>query len=421
MKRKLVPTIIICLILLISCPAFANDIHLLKNQTTNEFQLSLKDRSPKYNLSVGKSFFQFNGLSLENIKTKEGQSIKGIYLTGWVAGSSKKINRLLTLIDNTELNAVVIDVKNIEGEISYESQIGLADKINASLNKIKDIRALLKKCKAHNIYTIARIPVFKDRKLAINPRYSLKFYDLQTKNLKISSNQEWVNPYSREVWKYNVDLAIEAALKGFDEIQFDYIRFPSFFNLSQYKLATAPSDSKIAVINDFVRYASRRLNKYNIPISLDVFGLTTSIDNLGIGQDFKSLAKKVDYISPMVYPSHYGTGVYGLELPETAPYSTVYRSMQDAKKRLNGEVVKLRPWLQDFSLRHRYGVKEIKEQIRAAKEIGLDSWLLWNPSSNYTWQAFLQNRVVGDKDVKTNRTKSNTKANGSSKRSPDRT
>ncbi|MBM7625032.1 putative glycoside hydrolase [Sporohalobacter salinus] len=334
------------------------------------------------------------------LKKENAKPIKGIYLTGWAAGGSKKFNRLLNLVTETELNAMVIDIKNIEGEVSYNSKIKLTREIGANITKIRDIDNLLNKCEENNIYTIGRIAVFKDYKLAANKEYSLKYYDDQQNHSEILSSQEWVNPYNKEVWKYNVDLAIEAVRHGFDEIQFDYIRFPVLFNLSRYNLAVAPSDSKVQIIDDFLRYAKKRLSKLKVPISIDVFGLTTTGNNLGIGQDFKLLAQRIDYISPMVYPSHYQSGIYGLVSPEKAPYSTVYNSMQDAKKKLKGETNQIRPWLQDFSLRYNYGVEEVREQITAAKASGLDSWLLWNPASNYTWQVFLDNRAVRNKENK---------------------
>ncbi|SKA07680.1 putative glycoside hydrolase [Selenihalanaerobacter shriftii] len=349
-----------------------------------------------FSFNLGAIASEFNNnqpLNTSNILKKKAP-IKGVYLTGWVAGSNKRVNELLTLINNTELNAVVIDIKDVNGNLSYNSKVDLAKQIDANISKIKNIEELLETFNDNGIYTIARIPVFKDRRLAKEKKYALKFYDKNEDRYKILSSIKWVNPYSKKVWDYNLDLAIEAVNKGFDEIQFDYIRFPSFVNLSRYDLAVAPANSKIDIITQFVGYAKERLNQYGTPISIDVFGLTTSINDLGIGQNFDLLSKRVDYISPMVYPSHYGAGVYGLRSPEEDPYNTILKSMQHAKNRLNGKTDKLRPWLQDFSLRHRYGVKEIKEQIQAANKIGLDSWLLWNPRSRYTWQAFLDNNMI---------------------------
>jgi hypothetical protein len=395
-KKKIKVIFFIFFVVLLSFSIFASDFNsnkLLKDNISYELDISkeLEFKSDDYfNEDV-----QGSDLDSKNNKDREKlHSIKGIYLTGWVAGLNRKVNKLIKLINNTEINAVVIDVKNVEGEISYNSEIKLAQKLNANVSKIRNIRGVIKKCKANDIYTIARIPVFKDKKLAENGKHSLKFYDINSENTSILNSRLWVSPYSKEVWSYNVDLAIEAALMGFDEIQFDYIRFPSFLNLSRYNLAVAPADSKKSIINDFIAYAKIRLDKYKIPLSIDVFGLTTTGHDLGIGQDFEALVKEVDYISPMVYPSHYAPGAYGLRIPEETPYFTILNSMRDAKKRVEGETNKLRPWLQDFSLRHKYGIKEVKEQIQAAEALGLDSWLLWNPSSNYTWQAFLRNDLI---------------------------
>ncbi|ADL11676.1 putative glycoside hydrolase [Acetohalobium arabaticum] len=406
------------------------------------FSVGITARSLDYNSSVNdvnlhkKNNGEEQLKDSQELKQETSEPIKGIYLTGWVAGSPKRFNRLLNLITETELNAMVIDVKNIEGEVSYNSKVDLTEEIGANVAKIKNIDRLLDKCKENNIYSIARIPVFKDYKLAAYKEYALKYYDLQQSNSEIFSSPEWVNPYSKKVWKYNVDLAIEAVKHGFDEVQFDYIRFPVFFNRSRYNLAVAPSNSKVRIIDDFLRYAKNRLDKLEAPVSIDVFGLTTTGNDLGIGQNFALMAQRIDYISPMVYPSHYQPGIYGLTLPEQTPYSTVFNSMQEAKEKLNGETGQIRPWLQDFSLRYKYGVEEVREQIAAAKASGLDSWLLWNPASNYTWQAFLDNEIVinkkkrlidiiddieGDNDVRVNRRESNAQENESRERPFDRT
>ena len=448
MKRKVkIITIIFMLLLSFNVIADSNqmlkDISLHKEPTKARFKVQRTNMKKSFkvkndldfNSETGQDFNKTQQFKVDTENFKSPKTIKGIYLTGWVAGLSSRFNRLLYLVNNTELNAMVIDVKNVEGEISYNSQLSLAKKFDANVNKIRDLKGILQKCKENNIYTIARIPVFKDKKLATDSKYALKFYDKNNDKNEIIASKIWLNPYSREVWRYNVDLAIEAAMLGFDEIQLDYIRFPAFVNLDRYNLAVAPADSKVEIINDFISYAKTRLGEYGIPLSIDVFGLTTSGSDLGIGQDFSSLAAKVDYISPMVYPSHYAPGAYGLAVPEKEPYFTIFKSMQDAKRELDGRSEKLRPWLQDFSLRYVYGVKEVRDQIKAAKALGLDSWLLWNPSSRYTWQAFRRNDLVakkqqvsvvtdrgkGDQNVKVDTRKSNAEKDESKERVTDRT
>lgn len=389
MKKETILIIILMLLFGISVSVSSFD-HNQSGNNTNMY----KENDYKVRLQNGRNEVLEKSLPQLQDTQSPSEQVKGIYLTGWVAGSTKKFNRLLDLVTKTELNAMVIDVKNIEGEVSYNSRVNLTQEIGANVAKIKDVNSLLDKCEENNIYTIARIPVFKDFKLAANEEYSLKYYDFQQNKSKILSSRKWVNPYNKKVWKYNVDLAIEAVKHGFDEIQFDYIRFPVFFNRSRYNLAVAPSNTKTQIIDDFLRYAKQRLSKLGVPISIDVFGLTTTSDDLGIGQNFALMAQRSEYMSPMVYPSHYQSGTYGLSSPEKNPYSIIFNSMQDAKEKLRGETSQIRPWLQDFSLQYKYGVKEVREQIAAAEAAGLDSWLLWNPTSNYTWQAFLDNKAI---------------------------
>lgn len=359
-------------------------------------QLQVFHRDLELNISVKLDDSQFTSfLNSQSDEKKpveknldDAFKVKGIFVTGWMAGIEKKIDDFIELTKQTDINAFVIDVKDDTGTVSYlDSTVPLAKEIKATRRKIKDIRALIKKLKAENIYLIARVVVFKDPLLAKTKKErALPLKDETTTWI----DDEWVNPYLLENWDYVIALAKEALDLGFDEIQFDYIRFPAL-GYGATQVAHESELSKEAIINTFLSYAKEELSVYNAPISADIFGAVTSIkDDLGIGQKLESICSVVDIVSPMVYPSHYAHGVFDLEVPETAPYETIYYSMDDAIKRLTPDhPVRLRPWLQDFSLKHAYGVEEVKEQITALNDLGIEEWLLWNPRSRYTIAALL--------------------------------
>ena len=251
------------------------------------------------------------------------------------------------------------------------------------MKKVGDMVALMKTLKERNIYPIARIVVFKD------PRLAEARPDLAVKNKsggvwRDRKGLAWVDPHSREVWKYAVDVAEEAMSFGFKEIQFDYVRFTSDGKISDCVYPYADGKSKEDTIKEFLEYARERLKPYGAVISADIFGLVCSVqDDLGIGQKLEKIGAAVDILSPMVYPSHYYKGTYGLANPNLAPYETVTQSMIDAKNRLAGIDVKLRPWLQDFNLGSRYGREQIMAQIKALNDQGIRDWLFWNPSCRY--------------------------------------
>ncbi len=318
--------------------------------------------------------------------------VKGIYVSGWIAGVSEKINNLIRMVDNTELNSMVIDIKDQLGYISYNTDIELARNISANKNKIKDIRSLITRIHSRGIYIIGRIAVFKDPLLAQN-RPDLALTLISSQSVKYKSTN-WVYPGNQEVWEYNIDLAREAIRLGFDEIQFDYIRFPALAG-QHYQAVLESGENKSMLINNFLSEARTSLDQLKAPLSIDVFGLTTSVnDDLGIGQNFFELSNYVSIISPMVYPSHYSQGNYGIPVPATEPYRVIFRSIGDAMKKIAGKNnVSVRPWLQDFTLKHQYTAKEVKAQIEALNDLGIKEWLLWNPSSHYTEEALLPQRT----------------------------
>lgn len=323
---------------------------------------------------------------------------KGVYVSGRLAGTAK-MGEIIDLIRRTELNAVVIDVKDDQGAVTYDSSLPEVAEIGSRAAYIKDLDGLLSRLEKENIYPIARVVVFKDSTLAgKRPRWAVKTAGGQVYRDRIGS--AWVNPYLREVWEYNLAVARETASRGFREIQFDYVRFPSDGQVKGlvYEPWTGEAgqegisagEDRIEVISRFLAYARRELEPYRVFISADVFGLvTTATEDMGIGQRWEELAARVDYMSPMLYPSHYRRMNYGLPDPDAAPYATVYRAMRDAVRRTSGTGAIIRPWLQDFSLRHPYGPEEVRAEIRAAYDAGAEEWLLWNPYSNYNEGALL--------------------------------
>lgn len=315
--------------------------------------------------------------------------VRGIYVTGWVAGTEEKMQELIELVDKTVLNAMVIDVKDQQGFLSYNSSVKLVKEIGANRNKIKNIKGLLNRLHNKGIYTIARLAIFKDALLAKSrPDLALPIWDPYQK--KVIYSKSWVDPSKKEVWDYNVLLAREAVELGFDEIQFDYIRYPAMAK-SPLEAILKENKTKSEIINSFAAYARDKLADLNVPISIDVFGLTTTVkDDLGIGQNFAQLTDIIKIISPMVYPSHYAAGSYGIEIPASQPYQIIYKSLVDARKKvINKKNVIIRPWLQDFSLGYQYSFQEVIDQIRAAESLDINEWLLWNPQSKYTKEALL--------------------------------
>ncbi|MDR2395101.1 MAG: putative glycoside hydrolase [Endomicrobium sp.] len=320
-----------------------------------------------------------------NNKQTFGNFIRGIHLSAWVSGSKKYRESIMDLFDNTELNAAVIDIKEYEGYV-YINGIKSVNSYNLYEPAIPDIEQYISQLKEKGIYTIARIVVFRDNTM---PR---KKPGLAVKNPDGTiwtdrRNVAWLDPYNKEAWQYNLQIAQKAADIGFDEIQFDYIRFPSDGNTKNCRYSKPHSSTEASkALVGFLKEAGRQLKPKGTKISIDVFGLTTTAnDDLGIGQKIVEMTECSDYVSPMVYPSHYGKWNYGIEEPNKEPYKIVYCSIEGSLKRIPKE--KLRPWLQDFSLGYKYGKNEVRAQMQACYDNKVGSWLLWNPRCVYTKDA----------------------------------
>lgn len=313
------------------------------------------------------------------------EPVRGLYCSGWAAGSPKLFNSIVDVIDKTDLNAIVIDIKGDNGRLSYQSSVPLSRKYRTGQAKIGDIGKVMAVLKEKGIFPIARIVAFKDPVIAAaKPEWAVR--DTRGGIWTDDKGMAWVDPYNRQYWDYLIDLAREAIELGFEEIQFDYVRFTSDGNISTcvYPFNTrVPHEDLIA---EFLRYARERLAAHGKPIAADIFGLSTSLANdIGIGQKFEKVAAAVDVVCPMVYPSHYGPGNFGLDDPDLHPYTTVFNGVSDGVRRLRqmGSQTIMRPWLQAFSLNNPYKREQLQAQIKAVQDAGATEWLFWNPRCHY--------------------------------------
>ena len=310
------------------------------------------------------------------------ENVWAVYSTGWAAGHPRLFRDLMRFIDETCINSLVVDVKDDSGAVSYYSEVPLVQTIGAWRPKM-DPRRILQVLKDHGVYPIARIVVFKDPMLA-EKRPELAVKNKKGEVWRDHKGLAWVDPGNKEVWDYNIQIAKEAIEMGFPEVQFDYVRFTSDGQISECVYPFTEDRNKARVIQEFLAYAREEMGTTGAILSADIFGLVCSNPgDLGIGQNLEKMADAVEVLSPMVYPSHYYKGTYGIKNPDAEPYLTVYQSLQDAQKRLKGSQVEIRPWLQDFSLASKYERAEILAQIKAAKDAGVHNWLFWNPSCRY--------------------------------------
>lgn len=307
--------------------------------------------------------------------------VRGVHVTAALASIRGKLDDYLSLTSEG-LNTIELDVKDENGDIGFvPSAVPLALKIGAAKPYYRP-REVVAAAHAQGVYLIGRVVVFEDPRLA-RARPDLAIQRSDGSVWTNAAGLGWTNPYDRRVWEYNVSVAEVAARMGFDEIQFDYLRFPSDGSIADAvypgKTATAPG----WVIAQFAQYAAQRLRPLGVRISVDVFGLAATRD-LGVGQVPRRLARYVDAIYPMAYPSHFRSGEYGLDDPNAAPGETVFMSLAHFRRELRGRSAKLIPWLQDFSLGRPYTLGEVKAQIESARLHDVKGYLLWNPLGVYT-------------------------------------
>ena len=355
--------------------------------------------------------------------------IKAIYLTSWSAGNSNYIDYLIDIVKTTEINAVVIDIKDFSGYIAYDAAVPEADEYHSKSIRIRDIDFLIKKLHQEKIYTIARITVFQDPIVAKKrPDLAIHSRSLTPANSSPlwfdNKNLAWIDPGAREYWDYIISISKDAAEHGFDELNYDYVRFPSDGDLGDMSFSFWDNKTeKRAMIKEFFKYIRQGLP--NERLSIDLFGFSTIQNNdLGVGQIIEDSFEYFDYVCPMIYPSHYSDWFLGYQNPAEHPYEVVENSMAGALRKLdsykqieenkekpaespsdpeaqqadNGadikagreEKVVLRPWLQDFNLGAVYDSEMVKAEIKAVEDTAGDNFkgfMLWNSKNIYTKKA----------------------------------
>lgn len=341
------------------------------------------------------------------------RQVRAIYLTSWSAGTPSRISQTIDLIKTTELNGIVIDLKDYTGKVVFPTSNPLITKIGSQERRIGDLTQLVERLHREGIYVIARFAVFQDQHLiAVRPDLAVR--DSAGRIWRDRKGLGWVDPASRDVWSYVVEIAREAARAGVDELNFDYVRFPSDGNLSQlqYPIYHEQAESRRDVIRRFFEFLSTELRPTGKVLSVDLFGLATvKNDDLGIGQVIEDAFLYFDFISPMVYPSHYARGFLQFTNPAAHPYEVVRYSLEraavrraefahllasftvgsngDAEPSPVGKLARFRPWLQAFDLGAPYPPAVIRRQIAAVYNVGLDSgWYLWSPSNRYELATF---------------------------------
>ena len=351
-------------------------------------------------------------ITISSYPPRNPVKVKGIYVSAYVAGTGDMMDKIIEEIDRTELNAVVIDVKDDQGRITYAMDSPTVDDIGACQVFIQDMPALMAKLKEHGIYTIARVVAFRDPYLAEQkPEWSLHVADGRI--YRDNKGLAWVNPYKREVWDYLVEVGKKAGETGFDEIQFDYIRFAVDRTMNDVVFDDADTQGrdKTQAITEFISYAHDELAKEGLFVSADVFGtiMRSEEDAAAVGQEYEDMAEQLDYICPMIYPSHYGPGNFGIEYPDTQPYDTILNALNGSRELLAASAKEdapqavVRPWLQDFTasyLEHyiKYGDEQVRQQIQAVYDAGYDEWILWDAGVSYHYGGLLTPEAAAKED-----------------------
>lgn len=321
---------------------------------------------------------------------------RGIYIP---ARKIENYDKYIKLAKETEVNSFVIDVKDDTGYLTFETEneVLISKGIVLAKPPIKDMKTLMNKLYEANIYPIARVVAFKDGVVAKRePERAVK--NLNGEIYATKTGETWLDPYNKENWEYLLEISKEAARMGFKEIQFDYIRFHESMN--ENRVILNPEISKAEIITEFTQYICENLQKEGIKVSADVFGavVLSDLDASIVGQDFKEMSRYLDYICPMIYPSHYAEGTFGIEYPNLDAYNMILKTLEIGQDKINIEDGEkravIRPWLQDFTLKNlkpylEYGPKEIRDQIQGAYDAGVEEWLFWNAGGNYTEEGLI--------------------------------
>lgn len=369
-----------------------------------------KEEVEKPDLNIPEEpFFDYKEDNLSNLGDTEGdvesnnKTVKAVYFTSYSASSERKIKELINIASTTEINAVVIDVNNFSGTLAYDSEISAVNEYNLDSQKINNIESLVDRLHENDIYVIARLVVFQNTALA-KARPDFALLSSSTKDIWYdSAEQGWLDPASEEARRFIVEVSKEVFSFGFDEVNYDYIRFPSDGNLDDIHFPVWDRKTlKTEVLSNVFSYL--RSNLPGKKLSIDLFGLTTvNRDGLGIGQLLEDAYDSFDVISPMIYPSHYADGSFGIKSPAHKPYEIILVSLVNSVIRIPGinsledyasgqSEVEIRPWLQDFDVGANYGPGEVRDQINATYDALGDSagFMLWNSRNEYTWDALLR-------------------------------
>jgi hypothetical protein len=331
--------------------------------------------------------------AVRRVRFRRPQHVRGVYANAWAAGSASRMEELIDIARRTEINSIVIDIKDASGYISHRTEVPLAHEIGAVDEiRIPDLPGLLARLEREGIYPIARIVIVRDPIIA-EYRPEMAVQDTAGGVWADSKGLVWLNMFNEDVWEYHVAIAREVARMGFPEIQFDYVRFPDApeEDMARAVFVGADGRDKPEAIRGFLQYARKQLDELGVLTTADVFGVTTSARrDVGIGQVWEQFIDAVDVALPMVYPSHYWEGSFGQQVPNARPYEIVRRAVSDAvdrSLRVKGAGL-TRPWLQDFSLgKPAYSGAEVRAQIQATYDAGVQEWILWNPGSRYTVSA----------------------------------
>jgi hypothetical protein len=321
--------------------------------------------------------------------------VKGIYVPFGLLTNEDRTNELIDLVNRTELNSIVVDVKSDFGRLAYRSDVVEAQKANAFWEKVMDIKSLLSLCKRNGIYTIARLVLFKDSTLAsAYPEWAVHTADKEL--WRDSEGSAWGDPFRKEVQDYNIAIAEEVAALGFDELQFDYLRFPSDGAVEEIQyVQDSTLEARTLTIKEFCARLRSTLEPYAVLMSADLFGLTAWVspeEDMGIGQRVVDIAPYMDYLSPMLYPATFASGNLGYEQPLLYPYEVVYRSCVKLAERTETPI---RPWLQHYSANGvAYTTKQILLQKEAAADAQTFGWMFWHASGKYDGQSFEPSRVM---------------------------
>ena len=309
------------------------------------------------------------------------EEIRGVHVTMALASIPGKIDQYLSLTKHG-LNTLELDIKDENGEVGFRKpKVPLAREVGAAKDYYNPAE-VAEKAHAAGVYLIGRIVCFEDPILSQNaPRYAIRTSSGGV--WTTAAGLGWVNQYDKRVWDYNIALGKAAAKAGFDEIQFDYVRFPTDGDLSSAVFHGKTDQTKTQVITSFAKYAGEQLKPLGVRVSADVFGLSAT-RNMGIGQRPQKLGAYLDTIYPMVYPSHFGPGEYNLPDPNAQPGRTVGLALRDFDRQLTGLDTRLVPWLQDFSLGRTYTLADVQDQIEAARDSGAEGFLLWNAAGLYS-------------------------------------